>query len=325
MQLFGLVQRLLWFSGLGMVFLPAAVEAEIRLTRAQIHGISNQVEMLAPSGNVRPVARGEYFLTGDVLSTQASAQAELLFNDGSLARLGQLSQLSFWPQTRQVRLTQGTVLLLVPPTQGRLFVHTPNAITGIQNNAAVVRHVAATGLTLVLALASAEPGAVSITTGSQPHQEVSLAAGQMAFVQGSEVEVVEFDLLEFYETSRLVAGLNPTTTGFPIDAPFARLRPGLLKAMQQQSPFSGSSPVLNPATIRVEPEPAGLFGEPEPEAHTLEGFVAEEIRRYDDAPPGVITPLPDLSPSELVEETPLEAPATAAEPVETLPETSVEP
>jgi len=95
--------------------------------------------------------------------------------------------------------------------------------------------------------------------------------------------------------------------------------------MQQQSPFSGSSPLLDPATIRVEPEPAGLFGETEPEAHTLGGFVAEEIRRYDDAPPGVITPLPDLSPSELVEETPLEAPATAAEPGETLPETSVEP
>jgi hypothetical protein len=290
---------MLWCSGVGALTIAASAEAEMQLTRAQINAYANRVELISPSGAGQIATREDCFCAGDALKTEAFSRAELVFNDGSLARLGELSQLSFWPQTRQLRLHQGTALLFVPPQQGRLFVQTPTAVTGIQNNAAVVRYVPSTGLTLVLALAHANPGAVSITTNTHPQQEIALAAGQMAFIDATGIQVVEFDLLEFYATSRLIEGVNPMTGHSFGDAhrSVALLQPALLAAIEYQNPFTGSSPVLNPAMIRVGDEPPRLFGQEE-FSPVPPVVVSEGVRHYDDAPPGVITPLPEIEPTE---------------------------
>lgn len=315
--------------GLGAIVLAQPARAQIALAGAQINSLSNQVELLSPAGDVRPATLGECFCTGDLLTTQAAAQAALVFNDGSLARIGEQSQLYFWPQTRQLQLTQGTALLLVPPTQGQMFVYTPNAVTGVQNNGAIVRYVPTQGLTLVMALAHSPRGIVSISTQTEPPQEITLEAGQMAFIKETVVQVVEFELQEFYATSRLIEGLDPRMTMFGQGvATIATLRSALLAGLEQQSAFLSNSPVLDPAVISINDEAQGLFGE-QAEAMDLSNPVAmsEELRRYDDAPPGVITPLPETSPTdsgqpaEPVQPQPIETVGS----VETIPTGGVEP
>jgi hypothetical protein len=280
---------------------------------AQIFGLSNQAELVSASGAVRRAVRDEWFGSDDLLSTEADAQIDLLFNEGSLVRLGELSQLSFWPETRLLNLPQGTVLMLVPSNRGRLLVQTPNAVVGVHNNAVVVRHVPASKLTLVMALAEAAPGSVIVTADSPVQQEIALAAGQMALVDDDTIQVVEFDLLEFYATSRLAEGLAPTVrrASPPEHASVAMLQSALLTAVEQQTPFSGSSPVLNPAAIRVDDDPSALFGQDDGSSPLAPAVLSEGVRRYDDAPPGVITPLPPLEsgePGEVNQAEPLQAP-----------------
>lgn len=318
MNLTRLCQNVVLMAGVGALALIRPAQAEIALTGAQIQAFSNQVELLSPTGSRRPANQNDCLCRGDLINTQASAQADLLFNDGSLVRLGELSQFSFRPQTRQLQVSQGTALFFVPLTPGRLLVQTPNGIVGIQNNVAVVRYVSSSDLTLVMALATSNSGSVSITARTQPQQELVLTGGQMAFIKTDAVEVVEFDLLEFYETSRLMQGLKPGANS-PIEPGYdsvAALQPALLAAIQQQSSFVGHSPILDPATISVRSEPTGLFGQETGSAPVLPAFVSEEIRRYDDAPPGVITPLPEISDSEAVQKEP---PVPSTSPIESTP------
>lgn len=300
----------LGIAGVWGLALTVPVRAERALTGAQIFDHSNRAELVSTSGAVRRAIRDEWFGSNDRLSTEADAQIDLLFNEGSLVRLGGLSQLSFWPETRLLRLPQGTLLMLVPSNRERLLVQTPNAVVGVHNNAVVVRHVPASQLTLVMALAEAAPGSVIITADSPVQQEIALAAGQMALVNGETIQVVEFDLLEFYATSRLAEGLVPTVSraSTPEHTSLAMLQSALLSAVEQQTPFSGSSPMLNPAVIRIHDNSSGLFNRDDDSSPLAPTVFSEEVRRYDDAPPGVITPLPPLDSGEPNQTEPLQEP-----------------
>jgi hypothetical protein len=297
MKLFKLLLSALALTGISIATSGDPTQADIPRTGGSVLSLTNQVELLNPTGRMRPATLEACFCTGDLLTTQAAAQADVLFNDGSLMRVGEQSQVSFWPRSRQLRLIQGTSLLFVPPTRGRMLVHTPNAITGVQNNAAVIRYIPSSGLTLVMALADADHGTVAITTGVQPFQEFVLRAGQMAFIQGTGLQVVEFDLAEFYATSRLVEGLNPNTASFPgrRAASIAPLHLALLDAIHLQPAFGGSSPVLDPAVISIHNNPQDLFeAVANPPSPVDTSFWPEELGRYEDAPPGVVSPLPDM-------------------------------
>ncbi|MEO1068725.1 MAG: iron dicitrate transport regulator FecR, partial [Cyanobacteria bacterium J06638_6] len=89
------------------------------LTRADVETLHNRVEFI-PRGRTPRAARVSDFLAvGDALRTARLSQADLRFNDGSLARVGERATFRFVPNTRNFRLTNGTVLLLIPPGRGR--------------------------------------------------------------------------------------------------------------------------------------------------------------------------------------------------------------
>ncbi|MBT9312358.1 FecR family protein [Leptothoe kymatousa] len=155
---------------------------------------------------------------GDALRTSSSARAELRFNDGSLARVGEQATFRFTPDTRNFQLSNGTVLLLIPPGHGRTTIQTPNAVTGIQGSALFVRvrctvALSADGscsapVTIVGALTNNPAGAMMAfnETGSQ---QQPIYAGEMVVIEENNiVESLEFDLRTFYETSGLVEGLG---------------------------------------------------------------------------------------------------------------------
>ncbi|MBD2109481.1 FecR family protein [Nodosilinea sp. FACHB-13] len=238
--------------------LPA--QASVTLTRAEVEALRNRVEFIPRGRQARAARMSDFLALGDALRTAASSQADLRFNDGSLARVGERATFRFVPNTRNFRLTNGTVLLLIPPGQGRTNIQTPSAVTGIQGSAVVVRYVPESDLTLVMALTNNPAGPMTITTSSCGEgvadcsaTEYALYGGQMALIQNNQVQVVEFDLPTFYQTSPLVEGLeldNPNAES-PLGPALEAVREETLEALSEQVPFSESI-TLNPALIGID-------------------------------------------------------------------------
>lgn len=305
----------------GVVFAVPAL-AEVPFAWAKVRGGRNQVTLVSARGGVRPAAIAACLCPGESIQTSARSQAEVLFNDGSLARVGEQTNLNFWPETRRLRLTQGTAALFVPPHLGRTTIETPNTKVGLNSNGVVVRYVPTRGLTLVMALANSSSGPISITA-DMVERETILYAGQMAFVSGGTMQIVEFDLLEFYQTSDLMAGLQLDNPAYrpAADEPLAELRPGLLAAMNQQATFEGDGAVLDPSLINdfaTEPQPSTIGIQPgEPLLDPM-----EDLRRDSQAPAGVVSPLPEIAappPTEPLLEPASTAPSAIESSLEPLP------
>ncbi len=273
-------------SGLAIA---APALAEVPLDWAQVRGSTSEVTLLSVGAEERPALVTECLCPGDRLNTSTHSRAELLFNDGSLARVGEQTSLYFLPNARRLSLSQGTAAVFVPPDQGRTTLVTPNATIGLNSTGVVVRYVPSRGLTLVMALANSPSGPVSITAG-QLEQETILFAGQMAFISSDTLQIVEFDLLEFYQTSQLMAGLHLDGGAYSPDTddPLAALRFDLLLALSQQVPFSESDEILDPSEIRdLVPDP----NSPAPESDIVAPtYPEEDLRPQNEAPAGASTP-----------------------------------
>lgn len=257
---------------LGLTWLAGSpAQATVILTQADIEAILNRVELIPQGQAARMARRRDLMTVGDTLRTAAQAQAQLRFNDGSLARVGERATFQFLPNTRNFRLSNGTMLLLIPPGRGRSTIQTPSAITGIQGSAVVVRHVEDRNLTVVMALTNNPAGPMTVTiqgcdgagAGDSCVTEYDLYAGQMALVQDNQVQILEFDLPTFYDTSPLVNGLelnNPDPT-VSIGAGLDAVRGETLEALSQQPAF-GEATVLDPAIFALDPSRHSTTTEP---------------------------------------------------------------
>ncbi|MEM9006695.1 MAG: FecR domain-containing protein, partial [Cyanobacteria bacterium P01_F01_bin.86] len=255
---------------------PNSASAEVPLTRASVESLHNHVELLHQTESARPARITDWLDAGDVIYTAADARADLRFNDGSFARIGEQATFRFTPNTRTFHLAHGTALLLVPPEQGVSTIETPNAITQFHETALVVRYISAgadgqppnrlhsvqggneiSGRTVVIVLTDQpeEPVEVSLFDGRM----TELAAGQMAIVDGNELFVFEFDLALFYETSTLVENLHLDDPYF-LDSgePTDPVRQETLEGLVNQRSFEGEylldPDFLNSEVAAAEPE-----------------------------------------------------------------------
>ncbi|MEL6383516.1 MAG: FecR family protein [Cyanobacteria bacterium J06626_18] len=248
---------------------PLSVSAEVPLTRASVESLQNRVELLLQTGATYPVRPTDWLSSGDTIQTADDARADLRFNDGSFARIGEEAAFYFTQDTRTFHLANGTVLFLIPPEKGASIVETPNAVTQFRETALVVRYISPensesathrlqavqgdnneAGRTVVMVLTDhpEEPVEVSLPDGRM----TNLAAGQMAIVDGSEIFVFEFDLALFYETSTLVEGLHLDDpdyagSGEPTDV----VREETLEGLANQRSFEGEY-VLDPDFLNSE-------------------------------------------------------------------------
>lgn len=126
--------------GTAVLPLPEQATAATPLTRAVIQNLHNVVQIIPYKQPKRRARKSDAIIPGDGLSTGRASLAELRFNDGSLARVGEQAIFRFLPKTRNFRLTNGTVLLLIPPGQGRTRVNTPNAAAAIRGSALFIRY-----------------------------------------------------------------------------------------------------------------------------------------------------------------------------------------
>ncbi|HEY9612592.1 FecR domain-containing protein [Allocoleopsis sp.] len=246
----------LWSST--SLLLPKEASAQTALTRAVIESLRNQVRLIPKNQSARPARPSDAMSPGDALATAKAATAQLRFNDGSLARLGEQAVFSFSPGTRTFGLSNGTALVLIPPGRGTTRVRTPNAAAGIRGSALFVRYIPETDTTIVGALTNS--GIEVFNEAASQRQE--LKAGNMAVIVKNRIEkVYEFDLKTFYQTSELASGLNLTKSESTpnSDQAIAQVQAETSEALQAQSPLTGQRVIENPRFVQLAASPSQDF------------------------------------------------------------------
>ncbi|WP_339382000.1 FecR domain-containing protein, partial [Tolypothrix tenuis] len=236
----------------GAIALPLSGQANatIPLTRAEIQELRNLVQLIPRnSPKKRPARKSDAMIPGDGLSTGRKSLADLRFNDGSLARIGEQAVFQFLPKTRNFRLSNGTVLLLIPPGRGQTRIQTPNAAAAIRGSALFVRYDEQTDTTIVGALTNS-----GIEVSNKASQSQVLEAGQlMVIVKGRFQGLYDFDLRNFYETSDLVRGLDLTRQNLAPtpDPAIASVQAETAAAVATQTPLKGEGVVENPSFLQL--------------------------------------------------------------------------
>ncbi|HEY9848962.1 MAG TPA: FecR domain-containing protein [Leptolyngbyaceae cyanobacterium] len=247
-KLFSLLTVIIW----SMITLPLPKEAsaQIPLTKAVIQSLRNLVRLIPQNQNGRVAKIADAMNPGDSLSTGSSSLAELRFNDGSLARVGAQAVFQFLPNSRTFQLTNGTMLMLIPPGRGQTRLQTPNARTAIRGSALFVRYNPDTETTMVGALTNSN---IEVSNQSVSQRE-GLRAGQLAIIIKDKIEgIYEFDLRTFYETSDLVRGLNLNRLGDKTnpDSAIAQVQSETASAVAEQLPVAGSDVIENPTFTQI--------------------------------------------------------------------------
>jgi hypothetical protein len=244
------LQRLLISLSIVTVFpLGQQAQAITPLTKAEIQEIRNVVQFIPKnSSQIRPARRSDTISPGDGVSTGRSSLADLRFNDGSLARVGEQAVFQFLPQTRNFTLSNGTVLLLIPPGRGQTRIKTPNAAAAIRGSALFVRYNPESNTTIIGALTNSGIEAIN----QDASQNLVLKAGQlMVVVDGKFQGLYDFDLRDFYERSSLVRDLDLTRqNSMPIPDPaLASVQAETVQALAEQRPIAGENTIDNPSFL----------------------------------------------------------------------------
>jgi hypothetical protein len=217
---------------------PASAQQDL-LTRAEVYKLLNQVQLLLRDKPARNARKADVLVPLDALQTKTRSRAELLFNEGTLARIGSSAIFRFKPGIRRFEWTNGvykaetifelqngTALVMTPTgstgtrietPQSRidviaaaipqgLNVLPPNAMSG----AVLVNHDINTNTTQAFNLTNV-PVTITNLDGTQSQ---TLQAGQTVTVTNGVISPVQnFDLQKFYQTSQLAAGLGPGQEG----------------------------------------------------------------------------------------------------------------
>ncbi|HEY9779656.1 MAG TPA: FecR domain-containing protein [Leptolyngbyaceae cyanobacterium] len=228
--------------------LPQQARAETALNRAVVQKLNNLVQLIRQNNAAHPARVSDTMTPGDALSTGRSSLAELRFNDGSLARVGEQAIFRFMPKTRNFRLSNGTLLLLVPPGRGTTDVWTPNATAAIRGSALFLRYIPETATTVVGALTNSN---IEVSNQGASQRQV-LQAGEMAVIIKDRIEALyKFDLKTFYETSDLVQGLDLNKkSGVATDRAIAQVQAETSAALAAQSPIPNAEAIVNPTFVR---------------------------------------------------------------------------
>ncbi len=232
-------------SGTLVFSLSPVLAGSTPLTSATLRKVVNQVELLLKTEAMRRNARVNDRLTngGDQIDTRKSSRAELKFNDGTVAKVGELATFRFTPNTRRFDLGNGTYLFLVPPGRGSTEFYTPNAKAGVRGSALFIRYNRETDTTIMGALTNNPLGPMDITTGGQRQD---LYAGQMATVVKNRIVRVEsFDLNTFLSTSPLYRDIDPT------DPDLQAVRQEVSDAMSTQ--VADGQPIVPAVTLVATP------------------------------------------------------------------------
>jgi len=193
------------------------------LTRGEVYKLINTAQLLQNNRPVRPARLSDVLVPQDAIRTATRSRAELLFNEGSLARIGSNAIFRFIPGMRGFQLRNGTALIMSPPTTVATRIETlegqaiaelpPSSIDAPPTSEkfqtrslAMVIHVDGTKNTSEFFNLTNNPIKVLDAKGNF----VLINGGETVKVQNGGIgQVQTFDLRRFYQTSSLSIGLAP--------------------------------------------------------------------------------------------------------------------
>lgn len=249
-------------------------EMKKTLDWARIDFLTNRVQFVPLQERARRARISDILGIGDALRTYAEASAELRFNDGSMARIGERATFRFTPNTRNFQLTNGTALLLIPPGWGRTTIQTPNAVTGIQGSALFVRYIEETDTTIVGALTNNPEGPMILFTEDGSEQQ-ALYANEIGVIQGDRItQLYQFDGELFWESSGLAEGFDYMQTIGGTDE-LDGVRQEIREAIASQEPLDANSVIENPETFS-RPDSAETTPEKLPPAESTDSTSGEK-------------------------------------------------
>lgn len=203
---------LVLLGGTLLLGIPARVEANTPLTQAEVYKLVNRVELIPRHRQPRPARIADVLAPLDSVTTQARSRADLLFNEGSLARIGGNALFRFMPGTRNFQLDRGTTIVMFPPGSEGGKVTTPDAIVEARGSIVWVKREAET--TFIGALVDNDTreqleAPVSVVV-KDSGDRVELQMGERLTLQpGQPPEVAPLHLPTFHAVCKLADGLGP--------------------------------------------------------------------------------------------------------------------
>jgi len=178
--------------------LPAAP-----LDGARVSRVVNEVSIAPTGGGMRRLSGPDSIHAGERLTVGARSRAELLFADGTLARLGAGTVLALPRGRRELTLERGTLLLEVPARRGGARIHC-GGLSGEGDRATIIlEHLE--GRSVKVAVLA---GDVRIFTGGRFGDSIILRPGKL-LITAPDVQQIpdpaDVDLAALVKTSALLS------------------------------------------------------------------------------------------------------------------------
>ncbi|MBD1821309.1 hypothetical protein H6F51_02095 [Cyanobacteria bacterium FACHB-DQ100] len=210
-------------SLLAFAWMSPALAASDLLTRGEVYKLTNRAQLLQNNRPARPARLADVLAPQDAIRTAARSRAELLFNEGSLARIGSNAIFRFIPGMRGFQLRNGTALIMSPPTtvatrietlEGQAIAELPPSAVDVPSTS---EQFPPRSLAMAIVVDGTNNKAQFFNLTNNPIRildakgnSVLLNAGQTVAVQNGVIgQVQTFDLRRFYQTSSLALGLAP--------------------------------------------------------------------------------------------------------------------
>jgi FecR protein len=187
---------------------------------ARVEKRTNVVNLKPKDQTLRSAKISDVLNTQDSLLTGERSRAELMFQDGSLARIGSNANFTVSSDTRSIQVQKGLILLHVPPGLGGARIQSRSAVAAIKGDTVLFQEGiipnpdptrTAKTFTKIIAL-SQEPnypdGSISITyldPTEGTSKEIALKFGQMFILTQEGVKIATINVSDLMESSSILS------------------------------------------------------------------------------------------------------------------------
>lgn len=184
-------------------FLNAANAISVK--EARITRINNHVQLLRPGMTARSASVSRIVDEDTIIRTGISSGAELTFPDETVVRLAANTSFSFKNGTQDLNLGEGAVLVQAPKSANGAKIHAGSATASITGTTAMIEYHPSVCKFLVL------EGTARLYRPGHLGDSVLVGPGQLVMGNPNAAvsDPVDFDIVHFVKTSRLIVDLPP--------------------------------------------------------------------------------------------------------------------
>lgn len=186
---------------LGLAELTLAAEKK----DARVTQVIRDVRLLASKTGARPASVNDTVQEGQAVRTGGDSRAELTFTDQTITRLGANTVFSFGQGAKELDLSSGAALIVVPKEAGSIRINTAAATAAVTGFTALVEsHAKGVNKFMII---EGEACVTKKVNGTPTDPCTTLHAGDMLILQPGTREggsVQKFDIKKTMQSARLV-------------------------------------------------------------------------------------------------------------------------